>query len=512
MSKNLLSESRNNELESYQALQRLRPKIVAAMAVGTLGVACALCMWLISTSVIPQRRAEPPRLPDVAVVAIEPRSEEAAVIGYGTVRPKHQLDIIPQVSGQLTHVHENLAPGKVIAKGELLFEIASGAYEARVRQAEAEIRGLNAALARHDEERASLDERIATVEQMVAIEERDYNTSRKLYEQQSVGTQRDVDLVLQKYLRQKDVLTELKSRRDMIPHLRAETQAKLDAAQARLAQAKEDLRHTKIRCPFKARVETVGAYKSQVVTAFFSIARLIDMEAFEITVGVDPRELRWLDPSVRPASLTDGTTVDSPPVTVRWILHDQEYTWRGFVTRFERVDEVTRTARLAVEIRDVDMESTVTAGTVDEGPRLAIGMYCRTELPAVRLEDALLVPRHAIHDERYVYVFEADSEGSQVGRLVHREITPLRPIGEQVLVDYAGRRGTEVCELLPGDRVVVSPLTKPVDGMPIRLREGTVALSHPSPHSPALQFVLAAERGPFGSPVPSGPAASLGAR
>jgi multidrug efflux pump subunit AcrA (membrane-fusion protein) len=454
--------------------ERARRLIGASLVVFTLLLAVTVFAWLVYTAPEPLRVADASFIPRVDVLTVTPTEADVPVVGYGTVRAKNQVDIVPQVSGQLVHVHRNLAVGKVIPKGELLFEVASDVYEARVKQVEAEIRGLDATLARHGQEGASLDERIGTLEKIVEIERRDYETVKELFEREGVGTERDVDMVFQKYLRQRDILHELRNRRDLIPHLQAETQARLDAARAKLAQAEQDLDNTKIRCPFKARVDVVGAYKSQVVTAFFTIARLTDMEAFEISVGIDPRELRWLDPTVRPEAIRGDATGVSPPVTVRWALHDQEYTWRGHVTRFERVDERTRTARMIVEVRDVDMIASVETGSTKSGPELAIGMYCKTELPAERLEGALLVPRHAVHPDghrSYVYVFKPDPEGgnSGEGRLVRREVPTLRPMGDSVLVDYTGRSGTEVCELRSGEYVVVSQLDKPIEGMRIGL-------------------------------------------
>ena len=86
------------------------------------------------------------------------------------------------------------------------------------------------------------------------------------------------------------------------------------------------------------------------------------------------------------------------------------------------------------------------------------------------------MPRHAIYDNQWVYVFIADDEAAQspTGRLERRRVPMLRSVRDEVLVDFHGREQTEPCELLPGDRVVVSPLTKPVVGMRIRLRDDTL--------------------------------------
>ncbi len=127
----------------------------------------------------------------------------------------------------------------------------------------------------------------------------------------------------------------------------------------------------------------------------------------------------------------------------------QRYTWRGYVTRFERVDEATRTIRLIVEVRKSDMQAVIAASLGETaGERaLAIGMYCRAELPPRELEDAILVPRHAIHEDRWVYVFEPDAtaEDASTGRLGRRRVPRLRSVRDEVLVDYRGRSGGPVC-------------------------------------------------------------------
>jgi multidrug efflux pump subunit AcrA (membrane-fusion protein) len=460
------------------SMEWMRRALSLALAVLFLVVGGITCVWLVRTKPAPERRSQAGRPLDVAVVEVVPSVEATPIIGHGSIRAKHQVKIVPQVSGQLIHVHEDLVPGKVIPEGDLLFEIDSTVYEAQLRQAEAEIRQLEAALERSDQELANLDERIANAQQMLAIDENDYGTSRQLYEEEQVGAKRDLDFLYQKVLSRKDALIELRSRRSVIPHVKAETLAQLDAARARHTRARHDLRNTKIACPFEARVELVAAYESQVVTAHFSIATLTDMSAFELPVGIDPRELQWLDRAIRPEALEQGDAISGPEVAVHWSLHGQEFGWRGYVTRLERVDEATRTARLVVEIRDVDMKATVRSDGGSSAPALAIGMHCRAELPAEPLDGALLVPRHAIHDNRWVYVFEPAPEAGvddSVGRLGRREVPMLRAVGDAVLVEYAGREGSESCELTGGERVVVSPLVKPVIGMPVRLRDERIA-------------------------------------
>lgn len=445
------------------------------LLVALVGFGTATMVVLIRTKPIPPTIPGTAQPLGVAVTQLHEQRAEIPVVGYGTVRPKNQVNIVPQVSGKLVYSHSALAQGNVIPAGELLFEIDPLIYDARVRQVQAEIRGLEASLQRHDQELANLDARIANAKKMLGIDEKDHLTSKQLYEVEKVGTQRDVDLLYQKYLRQNDVAVELENRRAMVPILKLETQAQLDASRARQKQAEHDLASTKILCPFEARVEQVGAHAAQVVTAHLSIATLTDMSAFELSVGIDPRELRWLNKAVRPEALDRAEAPDGPEVAVSWSLPGQVFTWRGYVTRFERVDEATRTAQLVVEVRDLDMVATLNAGSGDTLPSLSIGMHCRADLPAQPLDDALMVPRHAVHDQRWVYVFEPDPNDSSHGTLGRREVPLLRSLGDNVLVDYAGRTGNEPCDLSAGEFVVVSPLMRPVVGMKVVRRDDNLA-------------------------------------
>ncbi len=426
-------------------------------------------------------------VPEVAVMPATRRSLSEPIVGYGNVRPKNQINIIPEVNGKLTKAHKNLAQGNIIPEGELLFEIDDTVYKARMHQAQAEVRSLETALQRHDQEQRNLNERIANLEEIAGIDLRDYETSKALYEVDKVGTSRDIDLVHQKYLKQHDALVSLRNSEAMIPLLKLETHAQLDAARARLDQALHDLENTKIFCPFRARVESVIAQESQVVTAHFSIATLTDLEAFEISVSVDPRDLPWLDQSIQPAALKLADEPTGPPVAVRWSSPNKKFTWQGQVSRFERMDETTRTARLVVEIRDVDMKATVGVGD-DNRPSLSIGMYCRADLPAAQLSEAVLVPRHAVYDNRFVYVVELQGD-SNIGTLARRQVPLLRTIGDEVLVDHEGRSERDICELLPSDFVVTSPLLRPIVGMKVSLRNDMLAKAGTTPAQPMVNRV-----------------------
>jgi len=450
----------------------VRRSVPCVACIGIVLAGVAIMVWLMQSRPVPgAREARSPR-PVVAVEKVVPRGVVTTVVGYGTVRPKNQVQIIPQVSGELVFSHADLAGGKVIAKGALLFEVDPSVYQARVQQASAEVRVLEAALALHDQEMGHLDARIIIAEKMLQIDERDYVISKGLLEQEGVGTGQGLDATYQKYLQREDLVVQLKNRRATAPYLKRETQAKLDAASAKMVQAQLDLQHTKIFCPFTARVESVKAYQSQMVTAHLSIATLTATEALEIPISVDPRDLRWLDRRVQPQALEQNGDAAGPDVRVAWSVTGQAVTWRGRVARFERMDEVTRTARMIVEVRGTEVTAERKGHGPDAAPTISIGMHCRSELPGKPLIEAVLIPRHTVHDDRWVYVFEPATDGadSRLGRLARRDVSMLRMIGEEVLVDYRGHDNPHRNRLKTGDQLVVSRLADSVTGMRVSLR------------------------------------------
>jgi multidrug efflux pump subunit AcrA (membrane-fusion protein) len=281
-----------------------------------------------------------------------------------------------------------------------------------------------------------------------------------------------------KLLQAQDVVLGLQSQLDLIPILKEETQARLEARRAQLGDAERNLENTRIFCPFDVRVESVAAQTSQVVIANLAIATLTDIEAFEIAAVLDPSDLQWTHRQAYARAL--GKDLGEPPsVAVTWTLHGQRYSWRGQVTRLERHDETTRTARMVVEIPDPlgELRSQEVAGR----PQLSIGMFCTAAIPAEPLADALVVPRSAIHENNLVYIFEPDpaSPDGRSGRLAARRVPLLRSVGDQVLVDFVGRaqherlpaeRALAECELRRGELTVLSPLPRAVIGMELRLR------------------------------------------
>lgn len=467
-----------------EATETLRRRINLSIA-GLLVISGAVAaLWLVRTKPLPAHESAHARVPHVEVLRVEPGVFDPPIVGYGTIRPKRQVKIIPEVSGRLVRVHADLAPGNIILEGELLFEIDPQTYESRLKQAEAEVQRLETQLERHVMQKRHLEDSLVLAERREALARTREARERSLVDQES-GTAPELEAAEDARLRYQEAVLVCRSELAMLPLQVQETQALLATRRAQVDEAKLALERTKILCPFDARVDEVRAQAEQVVVASLQIASLTDMEALELSVVVDPRELRWTDQDAFASAVGEDREA-APAARITWTLLGRSFSWTARVTRLERMDEATRTAHVVVEIRDIMQSMEVAKGR--SRPPLSVGMFCRAELPTEPLQDALVVPRHAIYEGRFVYVYEPDAADPAQGRLAVRQVPLLRAVADQVLVAFRrdgaesgdagrGEEASVACELRPGDQVVLSPLPKAVDGMRLRLRASQEAVA-----------------------------------
>ena len=82
-------------------MERTRRIINAMLCIGLLSAASLGFAWLVTTKPRPKIRAASVSVPRVAVLPLQASLCKAPIIGYGTVRPKRQVKIIPEFVGKL---------------------------------------------------------------------------------------------------------------------------------------------------------------------------------------------------------------------------------------------------------------------------------------------------------------------------------------------------------------------------------------------------------------------------
>ena len=228
------------------------------------------------------------------------------------------------------------------------------------------------------------------------------------------------------------------------PQIR-EAEAAVAAAEAGVEQSERDLARTEVKAPYAARVRRRHAAVGQRISPGEPIAVLYPLDAVEIRLPVAQEDTAHLALPLSPRT----ETADGPPVILRAALAGRRAEWKGRIVRVE--GEVDPRTRMIQAVARVENPFSPENGH----PPLLIGLFVDAEILGRTAAGAYEVPRSSLR-EGGLLVVDRD------GRLRFRRVETVR----QSLRTAVVRSGVE-----PGDRLVVSPIDAPVDGMRVRVAE-----------------------------------------
>ena len=397
------------------AFGRLGP-VARVLAILGLGVAAFALLLILKPR--PQAHEPPRRVPLVVTMPAELRSGHLTVEGNGTVRPKSQITLSPQVAGRVTWVSPSFASGGRFARGDVLLRIESADYENAVKAAEAEVAQREVEMLTWEEQRD------------LAIEEYERFRARE-----GITTPADSGEIGGLVFRE--------------PQLRA-AEAQLRRAEARLGDARLALARTRITAPFDGVVRTKTADVGQYVAPGQSLGTLYGTDEVEIVVPLTDAEAALVEGLW---SANAGDEEHRITAEVRATFGGVENAWSGYVDRAE--------AALNVTTRTVDVVVRVQDPFLDDGsgrPPLLIGTYATVDIRGRQIEDYAVLPRIALRDGDRIFVVEQDT------LLSIRSVRLLQERGGDVFVTG---------EVTSGEPVVVSPMEIVTDGMTVRQAEGS---------------------------------------
>jgi hypothetical protein len=149
------------------------------------------------------------------------------------------------------------------------------------------------------------------------------------------------------------------------------------------------------------------------------------------------------------------------------------------------LDPAGRMARLLIEIDD----PLALRGETESGAPLLLGAYVEVVIEGRELDNVVELPREALHDDDTVHLVGSGD------KLVVRQVEVVWRQQDHVLVGKG---------LAAGDRVIVSPLSAPMEGMKIKIAEqpaaagggGTAVPKPGAPPNPASGRARALPAGP----------------
>ncbi len=272
--------------------------------------------------------------------------------GHGTVKPRYEFTLTPQVMGRVEWVHEDLVAGGKFRKSDIMLRIEQRDYELAVQQAEAAV-----AQAQFQFELAQANAEIARKEWEMM------NSNGK----NGTGNDEPDPLVLH------------------IPQLK-QAEAALASAQASLEMANLNFERTELVAPYNCRIRRISVSPGQLVSASTPVAILYTTDVAEVEVGLPVSDLVWLEVPGAKATLTMHTG-------------DGNYSWDGYVDRSVGVlDEIGRLAQIVVKVNNPSVKPS------PDHPELSIGSFLRVELDGKQIENTVALPRTAIRENNTVWI------------------------------------------------------------------------------------------------------------
>jgi RND family efflux transporter MFP subunit len=388
----------------YRAGRGLLQALLAVVIIGT-GIAGAVTFIMLKKP--PQRKQQVALAPLVKVEQLGAEDIRMVVQGYGSVSPKVQVDIIPEVAGKVVYIHPELIAGGLIRANQTILRIDPRDYELAVRQAEA----------------AVADARV-----QLETEQAEAQVARTEWKQLHPDTEPTSPLVLRE------------------PQIR-KARAMLDSSEAQLDTAKLRLERTSLSLPFDALITTEGVDLGQYVVAGQSLAKAYGTSSVEIEVPLKDSELAWFDVFENSIfSNGEAGSAKGAPAEVRAAFAGTEHTWKGRVVRTTgQVDKTSRMISVVVEVPEPFK-------VVDGRPPLLPGVFTEVLIQGKTLRDAVAVPRDAIREGNRVWLVN----GNRLSLL------SLKIVREDKNFAYV------VSEVLEGANIVTSSLDAVVDGMEVR--------------------------------------------
>ncbi len=385
---------------------KLLLKIVLPMA--TLAVASAWAWKIFNDRPVVETR--PPEIP-VPVIRAVPATLQTlrlTVMSQGTVAPRTQTTLFPEIAGRVLEVSPSLADGGFFEAGVELLRIDPTDYRLQVVQAEAQI---------------------AQAQLTLETEEAQAEVARREWESLGEGEARPL-------LRR-------------VPQI-ARARAALSSAQAALAQAERNLEKTRIAAPFAGRVLRKNVDIGQYVTPGTSVATIYSVDYAEIRLPLPDEDLAYVD---LPLSYRGGGSQKRQPVVLlRAEFGQRQHSWTGRIVRTDgTIDPRTRMIHAIAQVADP-----YGRGPDPDRPPLAVGMFVEAEIQGRLMQDVVALPRAALRGEDQVLVVDSES------KLRFRRVSVVRLERERVLIDSG---------LAEGELVSLATLATVVDGMKVRIQD-----------------------------------------
>lgn len=325
--------------------------------------------------------------PLVRTSVIKPQQVQLGADTHGSVSPRTESEVVPEVAGRVIHINPQLVSGGFFKAGEELLRIDPLDSEVALEQARA-----NLARAESDLANASKD------------------------------ASRQDDLIKRK-------LVSAAAQDDAGNRLRI-TDANLRQARALLSRAERDLLRTRILAPYDGRVRTEKVDIGQFVSRGTAIASIYATDYAEVRLPIHDEELAFLNLPLGPNPLPANSDA---AVTLSARFGGADHQWQAKVVRTE--GELDPKTRMITVVARVDRPYKV----VGDKPPLAVGLFVDARIHGKTADNIAVIPRAALRKNDQVLVVDSEN------KLHFQNVTILRIIDDQAYISAGLNAGDRLC-------------------------------------------------------------------
>lgn len=372
-------------LARFKAAWQQHPKFFWPLAVLTGAIVLSFLLVVNRPQLQPKERAV--SYTAVRVITVDPKSIVLEVQSQGTVQPRTESELIPEVSGRIIWMSPSLVSGGYFEQGALLLKIEQADYKSTLDKNHAAVT------------RAEVEFETASSE---------YKRTLKL-EKQKLASQSQFDQAQRTY---------------------RVAEANLQDAIISRQQAERDLDRTLIKAPFAGRIRAENVDLGQFVSRGSTIATIYATDYAEVRLPIANSQLAFLD-------LPIGFRGQLKPeqeseVTLRGDYSGSPIYWPAKLVRTEA--EIDAKSRMFYAVARAKVH------TWDgKNPPLIVGLFVKATIQGRTAENIVVLPRVAMRDNNHVLIVDDED------RLRFRQVELLRIERNSVLVSAGLSAGERVC-------------------------------------------------------------------
>ena len=293
------------------------------------------------------------------VVTVERGTYRPVLTVLGTVEPRQELVLNPEVGGRVIELSDAFEPGTVVDAGEILLQIDPADYELRLAHLRTDLQAANAELKLEMGQQEVARQEFSMVQQDIAPEA--------------------VALVLRE------------------PQLES-AKARVAAAEVAIAQAQLDLERTQVRTPFAALVLERSVSAGSQVSEGQELGRLVGLDHYWVTASLRMDQLPYVEIPQRAGEAGSAARIRS-----RSSWPEQQYREGRLVGLIGELDRSSRLAKVNIEVSDpLGLNS-----EAKDKPALMLGSIVEVSIEGRALEHVVRLDRELLRADDTVWVMEA---------------------------------------------------------------------------------------------------------